>query len=286
MESNFVTGVLLPLSLAFIMFGMGLGLTVADFKRVFIFPKAVFIGITLKILFIPIVAFLMLMAIPTDPALAVGFMLLAACPGGATSNLLTKFSKGDVALSITLTAIASAITVATIPLTVNLSLGYFMEGDPVKLDLVETMVKIIGITVIPVAIGMAVRYFAANFTDKAEKPVRLISAVLLVLIIIAAIWKDKDNLSEFALSMGPMTLVLNVVALALGYFVSRLFNLSKEQSTTVAVETGIVNGTLGIMVGATLLKDPSMPIPSAVYSLVMFITIGAVIYLRNRKTAV
>lgn len=285
METNFLTELLLPISLAIIMFGMGLSLKPADFKRVAVYPKAATLGILNQIVILPLVGFALLLLIPMrTPELAVGIMILAACPGGPTSNLISHISKGDTALSITLTAISSLIVVITIPLIVNFSLRYFMQhNEYVPLPVFDTIIKVIIITLIPVVIGMVTRAKAPGFSNRMEKPVKLMSGILLFVIIIAAILNDKENFLGFFAQAGPVALALNVVMLAVGYFTAKLARLHVSQSITISVESGIQNGTLGIAIAATLLKNPTMTISPAIYSLIMFMTAGIIITWANLK---
>ena len=285
MEGNIITTVFLPLALFIIMLGMGLTLIPDDFRRVLRYPKAVAIGTFLKVLLLPAVAFVILLGFPMQPELAVGLILLAACPGGATSNLITNLAKGDVALSITLTAIASMLTVLTIPFIVNLGLVHYMEeGREISLPFAETVIKILAITVVPVIIGMFIHAKAPKLSVKAEKPVKIISAVFLVLIIFAALMKELDNLPSFFAQAGPISLILNILAMAIGLFAGKLFGLDKRQSITLAIETGIINGTLGITIAAGILQNSVMTIPSAIYSLIMFPMVGFIIYYGTRKS--
>jgi len=218
MEANIITQVFLPLALFIIMLGMGLALVPADFKRVFLYPKAVTIGIVLKVLLIPAIAFGLLQVFPLQPELAVGVILLAACPGGATSNLIANLARGDVALSITLTAIASVLTVLTIPFFVNFSLQHFMvQEQQINLPFFKTVGQILAITVIPVIIGMVIKARAPRISERAERPVKIISAIFLVLIIFAALAKEWNNLPRLFAQAGPISLVLNILAMALGY---------------------------------------------------------------------
>ncbi len=284
MEANIITQIFLPLALFIIMLGMGLALQPGDFKRVFLFPKAVAIGIMLKVLLIPVIAFGLLKVITVSPELAVGVILLAACPGGATSNLIANLAKGDVALSITLTAIASVITVLTIPFFVQFGLEHYMEeGRQISLPFAKTVGQILAITVVPVVIGMVINAKAPQLSEKAEKPVKIVSALFLVLIIGAALGKEWENLPSLFAQAGPIALILNLIGMAVGYFSGRLLGLAKPQNLTLSVETGIVNGTLGIAIAAGILENSVMTIPSAIYSLIMFPMIGFVIYYGNRK---
>jgi bile acid:Na+ symporter, BASS family len=285
METNFLTELLLPISLAIIMFGMGLSLSPADFKRVALYPKAATLGILNQIVILPLVGFALLLLIPMrTPELAVGIMILAACPGGPTSNLISHISKGDTALSITLTAISSLIVVITIPLIVNFSLRYFMQhNEYVPLPVFDTIIKVIIITLIPVVIGMITKEKAPRFSERMQKPVKMMSGILLFVIIIAAILNDKENFFNFFVQAGPVALALNVAMLAIGFFTAKIARLKVAQSITISVESGIQNGTLGIAIAATLLKNPTMTISPAIYSLIMFMTAGIIIAWANLK---
>ena len=283
MESNILTAVLMPLALGVIMLGMGLSLTIADFKRVIIYPKAVAIGLANQLILLPLVAFGLIQLFGLQTELAVGMMILAACPGGATSNLISNLAKGDTALSITLTAFSSLITVFTIPLIVNFALVRFMpDGEVAQLNVFHTVVSVLVITILPVSIGMLVRSKAQVFALKMENPVKVLSAIFLALIIMAAVLKEKENVLEFFKQAGPVALALNVTMLAIGFYGSRLLKLTERQSATVSIETGIQNGTLGIAVAVTIIGNSEMSIPSAIYSLIMFATAGVVIYIGNR----
>lgn len=285
METNFLTDLMLPISLGIIMLGMGLSLVPADFKRVALYPKAAAIGLINQIVLLPVVGFLLLMIIPMQtPELAVGIMILAACPGGPTSNLITHISRGDTALSITLTAMSSLIVVITIPLVVNFSLRHFLEvGEYIPLPVFKTILSVIIITLVPVMIGMFIKAKTPAFAARMNKPVKISSGVLLFIIIIAAILADKENFVSFFRQAGPVALALNVSMLLLGYFSSRLFRLRIDQSITISIESGIQNGTLGIAIAATLLHNPTMTISPAIYSLIMFATAGVIIAWMNLR---
>jgi bile acid:Na+ symporter, BASS family len=287
MESNVLTQLFLPLALAVIMFGMGLSLTFGDFRRILIYPKAVTIGLLNQIVFLPIVAFGLIHLFGLQAELAVGLMILAACPGGATSNLITHLAKGDSALSITLTAFSSLITVVTIPFVVNFAILYFIpSGEVQELNILGTVVSVIFITIIPVIIGMTVLKKAPQLAQKWDIPFRRISAVFFVVILVAAIMKERANLIAYFSEAGPVALALNLATLGLGYFSGMFFGLGKKQSTTIAIEAGIQNGTLGITIAATLLANSTMAIPSAIYGLLMFGTAALVIFWGNRKNSV
>jgi bile acid:Na+ symporter, BASS family len=283
METNFLTDLLLPLSLAIIMLGMGLSLVPGDFRRVALYPKAATVGIVNQIIVLPVVGFVLLLLIPMrNPELAVGIMILAACPGGPTSNLISHISKGDTALSISLTAISSLIIVFTVPLIINFALRFFMQhGEYVPLPVFDTIVKVIIITLLPVSVGMLIHAKAPRFSRKMEKPVKLMSGILLFVIIIAAILNDRENLFSFFAQAGPVALALNVVMLAIGFITARMARLKVSQSITISIESGIQNGTLGIAIAATLLRNPTMTISPAIYSLIMFMTAGVIIAWMN-----
>ncbi len=284
MEANLLTQVFLPLALFIIMLGMGLSLKPADFKNVVLFPKAVGVGLVLKLLFIPALTFGMLYLIPLQPELAVGFVLLAACPGGATTNLITHLAKGDVALSITLTAIASVITVFTIPILVNLGMLEFMgEGQMIELPFFKTIIQILIITILPVGIGMLIYKNSPRLSAKAEKPVKILSALFLVLIIAAVLIKERANLVEFFIKAGPLSLLLNLLGMLSGYYITKAITKNKAQSLAVGVEVGIVNGTLGIAIAAGILENSVMTIPAAIYSIIMFPGAMLLVYLGNKK---
>lgn len=284
MESSILTQLFLPLALAVIMFGMGLTLRVNDFKRILIYPKAVVLGLTNQIVLLPLIAFGLILIFGLKTELAVGLMILSACPGGATSNLISQLAKGDAALSITLTAFSSSITVFTIPFVVNFALQYFMQaGEVQQLNILGTVGSVLVITIIPVAIGMTVLARAPNLAVRWDKPFRRISAIFFVIIVIATVLKERENLLAYFSQVGPAALALNVATLVVGFFSGRLLGLKEGQSATIAIESGIQNGTLGITIAATLLMNPIMTIPSAIYSLIMFGTAAAVIFWRNSK---
>ena len=282
MQSSVLTELFLPFSLAVIMFGMGLSLRIEDFKRILIYPKAVGIGLLNQLIFLPIIAFGIANLFELPAELAVGLMILAVCPGGATSNLITHLAKGDAALSITLTAFSSVITVFTIPFLVNYSIGHFIPGgEAQQLEVVGTVVSVLVITIIPVALGMLVFAKAPKLASKLDLPFRRISAIFFVIIVVAAVLKEKENLVRYFVEAGPAALALNVATLALSFGMAKLVKLPFRQGLTIAIESGIQNGTLGITIAATLLMNSVMTIPSAIYSLIMFGTAALVIFFGN-----
>ena len=287
MQSSVLTELFLPFSLAVIMFGMGLSLRVEDFKRILIYPKAVGIGLLNQLVLLPILAFGIVKAFSLPPELAVGLMILAVCPGGATSNLITHLAKGDSALSITLTACSSVITVFTIPFLVNFSIAYFIPGGEAKqLEVVGTVVSVLFITLIPVALGMITLAKAPRLAEKWDQPFRKISIVFFVVIVGAAILKERANLVQYFIEAGPAALALNLSTLALSFLMAKWTGLPFRQGLTIAIESGIQNGTLGITIAATLLVNSVMSIPSAIYSLLMFGTAALVILWGNKVASV
>ncbi|HAC64061.1 MAG TPA: bile acid:sodium symporter [Cyanothece sp. UBA12306] len=278
MESNFLTAVFLPLALFIIMLGMGLGLTLDDFKRVLIEPKAVIVGLIAQLILLPIVGFVFATVFPLTPELAVGVMILAACPGGSTSNMITYLVKGNVALSVTLTAISSLITVLTIPIIVNLSMENFMGSQTaLQLPFVKTVIQIAVITLIPVSLGMVLHRYTPRLAANLQKSVKWLSLFFLALIIVGLLLKERANVTSFFFQVGWVMLVLNIVMMALGYTIATFSQLDQPSAKSITVEVGIQNGTLAIAIASTptLLNLPTMAIPAAVYSLIMFATSAA-----------
>jgi len=275
MESSFLTAIFLPLALFVIMLGMGLGLTVQDFKRVLVEPKAVVLGLIAQLIGLPLVGFLLASLFPLSPELAVGVMILAACPGGPTSNLMTYLVRGNVALSITLTAISSLITVFTIPLVVNIAMQQFMgEAAALQLPFLTTVIQIAVITLIPVSLGMLLHHYAPQFAAQVEKGVKWLSIAFLTLIIVGLLAKERANVASFFLQVGGVTLALNIGTMLLGFAIATVAKLDTSSKKAIAVEVGIQNGTLAIALASapTLLGTPTMAIPAAIYSLIMFAT--------------
>ncbi|MPR33103.1 bile acid:sodium symporter family protein [Salmonirosea aquatica] len=283
MQSNVLTEVFLPLALAIIMLGMGLSLVVDDFKRILLYPKAITVGIVNQIVLLPLIAFAIIMVLELKTELAVGLVILAACPGGPTSNLISHLSRGDVALSISLTVVSSLITVFTIPFLVNFAIVEFMpNGQEQALPIFKTIISVLVITLIPVAIGMVIRRMKPTLATRLDRPVKLLSGIFLFIIIAGALFKEKENLVGFFVLIGPAALLLNLLTMGVGYGTSRWTGHSLKQSITIAIEAGIQNGTLGIAIAATLLQNAAMSIPSAIYGLLMFVTSVGIIWWGNR----
>ncbi|WP_346660364.1 bile acid:sodium symporter family protein [Nannocystis sp. RBIL2] len=284
MESNVLTAVLMPIALGVIMLGLGLSLTLEDFKRVVLMPKPVFIGLLCQMLLLPVVCFAIATGFDLPPALAVGLMLLSASPGGATANLFSHLAKGDVALNITLTAVNSVLSLLTLPFIVNYSLEHFMgEGKVIPLQF-DKVVQVFAIVLVPVGIGMFVRAKKQRLADRLEKPVKILSAVFLLLVIAATVAKERAHVVEYFRQVGLAALAFNLVSMAVGYLVPVVVRLPKRQAVAIGMEIGIHNGTLAIAIASapTLLNNTAMAVPPAVYSLIMFFTAAAFGYLVNR----
>ncbi|MFN2300260.1 MAG: bile acid:sodium symporter family protein [Gammaproteobacteria bacterium] len=270
-----ITQLFLPLSLAFIMFAMGLTLVPDNFRRVALQPKAFAVGAASQVLVLPLVAFVLVLLWPVEPALAVGVMILAACPGGVTSNLLTHLVRGDTALSISLTAVISLLSVVTIPLIVNFALYWFTDDAGVELPVARSIIGIFLITTVPVVLGMLVRAWRSEWTQRVEPRFRQAATVLFMVIVLGAILSQLENLVQYAAVVAPLMLVLNLLMMAVGWYAAKLFRLGEYQGKAISLECGLQNGTMAIFVAATLLENETMMMPGAIYGLLMFVTSGA-----------
>lgn len=283
MSSATITTVIMPFALGIIMLGLGLSLKIDDFKRVALYPKAVIIGLSCQMLLLPLVCFFIAKLFALSPVMAVGLMLLAASPGGAMANLYSHLAKGDVALNVTLTAVNSLLTIVSIPIIVNLSLAYFMGSNQYIPLQFKKVLEVFMIVLVPVGIGMILHYRFPAFSKQMEKPVKIASAFILALVIIAATLKEKQNMSEYFAQVGFAALLFNVISMSTGYFVSKWFKLPEKQSISIAMEIGIHNGTLAIFIALNALQNSAMAIPAAVYSLMMFFTAAAFGFMVNYR---
>ena len=276
---NIVTDLILPLALAFIMFVLGLGLTSSDFLRVIKQPRDFFVGAFSQIILLPIIAFILVKIWPISPELAIGVMIIAAAPGGVTSNLLTSFAKGDVALSISLTAIISLLSVITVPAIVLMSVIFIKNSAvDINISLTKMAISMFLIVTVPVIIGIVFRKFASNVAIKFEPIAKKISAVLFVIVLLGAILAEKDNVISYFAQAGLITLVLNVVMMVVAYYVAQLLASGKEQKKCITIECGLQNGTLAIFVATSIFGGGMYVIPAATYSLIMFLTSLIFIY--------
>ena len=283
MPPDLLKTVFLPLGLILIMFGMGLGLTAGDFKRVILSPKAKLVGLAMQLLALPAIAFALatLFRLPGD--LATGLMLIAACPGGPTSNIISHLSRGDTALSVTLTAFSSVITVFTIPWVVGASMAHFMGDQAViQLPFGKTLIQLMVVTVLPILLGMAVHSKCPRFSQRMARPVNVFSLIFLGLIILAAVFQEKDLGKQIA-AVGPAVAALNVAGMALGFGAAVLFRLPRPQGITISIEVGIQNATLALAIALSLLESPRLAVPAVVYGLFMFATGATMIAVFGRK---
>lgn len=286
MPADLLTSVILPAALFLIMFGMGLSLKLADFKNVATAPKAVTIGLIGQMILLPAVAFIIAIALALPPEIAVGLMIIALAPGGATSNMFTYLSKGDVSLSISLTAVVSLIAPFSIPLLVALSMHYFMgAGTEFAMPIGKTISQLLVITVIPVVLGMLIFARWPKASAKIESVFKWFSVVFLFVIIALIALKHSANLGNYFAQAGLATLLLNVTVLVLAYQLAIRTRLSKAQSITIGYEVGIQNGTLALVVAGTLIGNPTLMIPAVTYSLLMFVS-GALfgLWLKKRRS--
>ena len=283
--TSIIGQIFLPISLAIIMFGMGLSLVTDDFVRLFAYPKAVLVGLCNQLLFLPIIGFAIVVLFDLNPTMAIGVMILSVCPGGPTSNLITQVSRGNIGLSVTLTALASLITVFTIPILLSKAIAYF-TGDTdvvIQLPILETMLQILVITVIPISIGMMIRKRREAFALSMEKPMRTASTVLFVIIFLIIIIANKDNLTQAMKEVGLPTLLLNLSTMGLGFVSAKLFGITGKSQISITIESGIQNGTLAFVIATTILNNFEMGLPTGAYSIWMFITGGFLMWRLGNK---
>ena len=273
--------VVLPLGLAFIMFTLGVGLTPADFARVGQRPLAFFIGALNQSILLPLVTFICVLGFGIRAEMAVGFMILAACPGGVTSNVISKLAKGDVALSVSLTAVISLASVVTVPLILSLSMGYFMGDAAPEIDITKTAVTMFALTVVPVTLGLGARAMAPAAMTRAEPKLSAVATILFAVIVLAALAANWALFVENIVVIGPALLVLLAALTTIGFVVPRLLGRSVTEAKTISVETGVQNSTLGIAVAAIIVGGEggftAYALPSAVYGILMYLIILPVV---------
>ncbi|MEM6956899.1 MAG: bile acid:sodium symporter family protein [Myxococcota bacterium] len=283
MEESVLTKVVLPLALFIIMWGLGLSLTPAEFKRGLKRPGPVVVGAFGQLVLLPALGFAVAFATGLQGELAVGLVILALCPGGVTSNLLSFLAKGDLALSITLTAISSVLTPFTVPLLANVAFSQFgLDPQEVALPVGKTMLTLVAITILPVALGMLIRNKRPKLAGAAERPIRIFSALFLALIIAGVAKQNWNEIPGYFAQTGVAALLLNVAAMGAGWGLATLLRFGVRPSTTIGLEVGIQNGTTAIFITVTLLEAPTMSVAPAVYSLIMFATGAAFAIWRAR----
>ncbi|ANJ27305.1 bile acid:sodium symporter family protein [Agromyces aureus] len=281
-----LTTIGLPVALGIIMFGLGLSLTLGDFARVLKQPKAVIIALLCQLILLPAICFGLVLAFQLPPVLAVGMMMLAASPGGTTANLYSHLFRGDVALNISLTAVNSVLAVFTLPIITNLAILYFNPfDDQLGLQWSKTL-EVFAIVLLPVALGMLVRRFAATFADAMDKPVRIASVVILVVVIAGAVASNWALLLANFAQLALITVVFCLISLTIGYLVPRWLRVGKRQAIAASFEIGIHNATLAIVIAQTVLLSTELSLPAAVYGVLMFfIAFGFGFLIRDRADA-
>ena len=285
MSGELLKQLALPVALFAVLFGMGLSLVPADFRRVVLQPKAKIIGLTCQLLLLPSVAFALALLFRLPGELAVGLMVLAACPGGATSNVITHLSRGDTALSVSLTAVSTVVCVFTIPWIVRWSMDWFLgAGAEVALPFWKTLGQLTLVTILPILCGMTVRRLRPAVADRLERPAAVFSLVFLALIIAAAVAREKDLAHQFVVA-GPAAISLNIVMMLFGFVAGWLFGLPRDQRITLSIETGIQNGTLALGITLGLLESARIAMPSVVYCLFMFLSGAFMIARFGRRPA-
>ncbi len=280
---NETSTIIVAIALMIIMFGMGLSLTVDDFRRVVKRPKAVFLGLLNQLIFLPIIGYVLVSVLELRPEISIGIMILAACPGGATSNVIAHLAKGDTALSVTLTAISSIITIITIPFIVQFALLEFSgEAEKIALNVPQMISQLLIIVIVPVFVGMLIRAKAKEFALRMGKPVSVASVALLVIITTALIIKERDNVVPYFMQAGLPTILLNFTSMVLGYLTASMIKLKKPQAISIAIESGVQNSALAITIAIVTLQNSAFGIAAAIYTLVMYIA-GFAIILYGRK---
>jgi BASS family bile acid:Na+ symporter len=275
-----------PLCLAFIMLGLGMSLTIQDFLRVIKIPKDFFIGFICQLILLPLVAFALIKLLNTPAELAIGVMLIAAAPGGVTSNVLTKFANGDVALSISLTSIISLVSIITVPFIIFTSMDFFGIGIQKEISMIGISLKMFLVVTIPVIIGMLIRHFAKEFINNQSLLIQRISIILFALVFTAIYVEEWDNIISYFIDAGLIVLILNVTMMIIGFYVAKFFVTGVAQQRCISIECGLQNGTLAVFVGTQIFNENiSVYIaPTAAYALIMMITSIFFVYVIKKNT--
>lgn len=286
MQASILIDLLLPLALGVIMFGLGLSLTLDDFRRVARYPLAVGFGLLLQIVILPLAAFAIAIWFKLSPNHAIGLMLLAASPGGATANIYSHLAKGDVALNITLTAVNSVLCLISLPIVLNLSLDYFLGAGQYVPPPLRKIIEVGAIILVPVLIGMFVRSRSASFAQRAERPIKLFSVLILAVLIAAAIYLERATLLDSILAVGLACIAFNLVSMSAGYLAPRALNLPPRQATAIAMEIGVHNTALAIYIALNVLNNSAASIVPGVYTLAMYLSASVfAIYAARRMAA-
>ncbi len=274
-----------PIILALIMLGLGLGLKIEDFTRVLKTPKNFFVGFFSQLIILPLVAYILIIILKTPPEIAIGVMIIAAAPGGVTSNILTKFANGDVALSITLTAVISLVSIITVPLIIFTSADLFgITNITENISMIGIALKMFLVVTIPVILGMIIRKFAENFVASKAVIFNKLSIVLFVIFFIAAFYEERENFINFFKQAGLITLVLNITMMVIAYYLAKTFASGVKQQKCIALECGLQNGTLAIFVSTQIFGTDIVYItPTAAYGLIMYITGFIFVFLLKNK---
>ena len=284
MEQDILTRVFIPASLAIIMFGMGLSLEVADFRRLMRSPRAVATGLVAQMILVPVIGFLVVALLSPRPVLAAGVMIIAFCPGGAVSNLIAHLACGNTALSVTLTAVSSVLAVLTIPHLVNAALAWQLgRATPFELPLLATTAQLASITIVPIVAGMTIRRVARKFAERSETAVKVLSGLFLFLVIVAAIGQNVESLPRYLAEIGPALLLLNVLVIGAGFASAHFAGLDLRDRLTISIEAGVQNGALGIAIPATFVGNAEMAIPPAIYGVLMILSSSVFILIGNRR---
>ena len=277
---------LAPIALALIMLGLGMSLTIQDFMRVIKVPKDFLVGFICQLILLPIVALSLTLVLKLPTELAVGLMLIACAPGGVTSNVLTKFAGGDVALSITLTAVISLISIFSVPFIIFTSMDFFEIGIVKEISMIGVALKMFLVVTVPVIIGMIIKYFAKNFVDNQSSLIQKISVILFALVFVAIYVEEWDNIITYFAKAGLAALLLNVSMMIIGFYVAKFFASGIAQQKCISIECGLQNGTLALFVGIQIFGEniTTYIVPTAAYALIMMITSIIFIFVLRKNT--
>ncbi|ANW94907.1 bile acid:sodium symporter [Wenyingzhuangia fucanilytica] len=283
--SDILLDLFLPCSLAIIMLGMGMSLTIRDFSRIFRQPKAAILGIINQTIILPLIAFGLAIFFKLDTTMAVGLIILASCPGGPTSNIITQICNGNLALSVTLTAVISFISIISTQVTISYALSYFNTYSNIKIELpfAETVMQIMAITVLPITIGMMIKKYHPKVSSRMIKPMRTASTIIFILILTGIIATNYSTIGDAIQRVGWVTLLLNLSIIASGFLLAKIFKLHFSDAIAIGVDGGIQNATLAIVISTSMLNNIEMAIPTAAYSIWMYITGGILMWILSKK---